>query len=184
MVTVRTFYLFQEIKSILRLFNINMKWVEKPQDDPFWVVELDSEEDARKIASRSVTLRCVIKLWAGATNINDLHEILKTYPNDMISSYLHPDISFRVKVETFGKTCKMREKVDKIEMFNYLPAEGPVKLHDPDVTFYYIEYYGLNPNHVPDIPYYFYFGVWVSNFFLAYILKNQILTKEVFISDL
>lgn len=47
--------------------------------------------------------------------------------------------------------------------FSYLPFEGPVKLKNPDYTLYYIEYYGLNPNNIPEKPYDHFFGKWVSN---------------------
>jgi len=47
--------------------------------------------------------------------------------------------------------------------FSYLPFEGPVKLKNPDITLYYIEYYGLNPNDIPEEPHEYFFGRWVSN---------------------
>lgn len=52
--------------------------------------------------------------------------------------------------------------------FSYLPLEGPVKLKDPAITLCYIEYYGLNPNNIPEKPYDHFFGKWVSN-----MIKHQ-----------
>jgi len=47
--------------------------------------------------------------------------------------------------------------------FSYLPLEGPVKLKNPDITLCYIEYYGLDPNSIPEQPYEYFFGKWVSS---------------------
>ncbi|EEB20528.1 conserved hypothetical protein, partial [Pediculus humanus corporis] len=111
-----------EIQSIIQLYNISVKWIEGPNDSPFWVVEL-SYEDACTIASRSVLLRSVIKLWGFGKTTDELHDSIKNYPSELISSKLKSDLSFCVNVETFGKTFTMKEKVDKIELFNYLPAQ-------------------------------------------------------------
>lgn len=54
--------------------------------------------------------------------------------------------------------------------FSYLPFEGQVKLTNPDITLYYIEYYGLNPNSIPEEPYEYFFGRWVRVIYLY--IKN------------
>lgn len=122
---------------------------------------LESDEDALKIASRSVTLRSVIKLWGSGESLDALHADIKSQPSHVIESCLDSHRSFSVQVETFNKTLTMKEKVEKIELFNYLPAKGPIRLQDPDVRLYYIEYYGVKGNEIPESPYNMYFGVWV-----------------------
>lgn len=54
--------------------------------------------------------------------------------------------------------------------FSYLPFEGPVKLKNPDITLCYIEYYGLNPNNIPEEPYEYFFGRWVSNIIVCQLI--------------
>lgn len=49
-----------------------------------------------------------------------------------------------------------------IKSFSYLPIAGPVNLKNPDVKLWFMEYYGLEPNNIPDLPYHYYFGRWVS----------------------
>lgn len=143
------------------MYKIDIKWIDGPNESPFWIVQLKSQDVAKQIADRSVSLRSVIKLWGSGKTLKELHESIRNYPKEIIQSFLHIDLSFRVNVETFGKTFTMKEKVDKIEMFNYLPAYGPVKLSNPDVNLFYIEYYGLDPCNLPEEPYSLYFGVWV-----------------------
>lgn len=48
--------------------------------------------------------------------------------------------------------------LQKQKSFSYLPAEGPVNLKNPDVTFQYIEYYGTVANNPPEEPYVVFFG--------------------------
>ncbi|KAK6628512.1 hypothetical protein RUM43_002327 [Polyplax serrata] len=166
-----------EIESILQLFNIQVKWIDGPNESPFWVAEM-TPENMNRIAGRSVTLRSVVKLWGYGKTLDELHKDIRRYPEHLIRNQLSIDVSFRVNVETFGKTFSMAEKVDKIELFNYLPADGPVKLNNPDVSLYYIEYYGLDPSNTPDEPYSLYFGVWVSDGQRSLIHRYSLKTRK------
>uniref|UniRef100_A0A1B6DG38 Uncharacterized protein n=1 Tax=Clastoptera arizonana TaxID=38151 RepID=A0A1B6DG38_9HEMI len=148
-----------EIKSIVSLYNISLKWVEEPSAHPFWIVDLPNEDSARKIASRSVCLRRVIELWGHQKTIPALHQQLKEVPKDFWKPYCARNKSFKIKVETFCNSQSQREKVQKIETFSYLPFEGPVKLKDPDVVMQYIEYYGMDPNNRPTVPCEVFFGL-------------------------
>lgn len=69
--------------------------------------------------------------------------------------------SFRITVETYNKHIQHKEKVDKIETLSYLPFQGDVNLKKPDFECYYIEFYGLDPNNVPQQPDQILFGKWV-----------------------
>ncbi|XP_026330319.1 tRNA (guanine(10)-N2)-methyltransferase homolog isoform X2 [Hyposmocoma kahamanoa] len=177
-----------EMQSILSMFDIPIKFIENPCiNKPYWIVELPSEEWARKIASRSVLLKNCIELWARAKTESQLHINLKNAllnktnkwiipesngnlssdcdlcPNDLIQTCCSVDKSYKVVVETFCKHFTMKEKVEKIEKFSYLPLEGPVKLKNPDVTLSYLEFYGIDPNNVPEKPYDLFFGKWVAD---------------------
>lgn len=60
------------------------------------------------------------------------------------------------------KKFSQKDKVDRIESLTYLPIKGNVNLKNPDVEWYYIEYYGLDTLNVPESPYNIIFGKWVS----------------------
>ncbi|CAB0037165.1 unnamed protein product [Trichogramma brassicae] len=81
---------------------------------PFWVVQLDSEDDARKIASRSILVRYVIELWAFSTDLSGLNVQLQTQEVELVST--HMSSTFKIIVETFGKHFTQKEKIDKIEI--------------------------------------------------------------------
>lgn len=176
-----------EMESILSILNIKIKFIEKPcVQKPYWIVELPSEDCIRKIASRSVLIKNCIELWCRAKSEIQLHQNLQDSlknttgtwiaqdresefsdshlcPKDLIESFCSIKRSFKIDVETFCKHFSMKEKVDKIEGFHYLPLEGQVKLNNPDVTLSYIEFYGTDPNNVPDKPYDVFFGRWVAD---------------------
>ncbi|XP_023940974.1 tRNA (guanine(10)-N2)-methyltransferase homolog [Bicyclus anynana] len=177
---------YAEMQSILSLFEIPIKYIEKPcQNKPYWVVELPSEDCVKKIASRSILIKTCIELWATAKTETGLHENLRSSMNNLSGKWLGTDISdnseshispseliercceggksFKIEVETFCKHFTMKEKVDKIEKFSYLPLKGQVKLNKPDVTLSYIEFYGVDPNNVPEHPHHLFFGRWVAD---------------------
>uniref|UniRef100_A0A1B0D2G0 tRNA (guanine(10)-N(2))-methyltransferase TRMT11 n=1 Tax=Phlebotomus papatasi TaxID=29031 RepID=A0A1B0D2G0_PHLPP len=133
---------------------------------PFWIIDLPDEESARKIASRSVSLRCILELWAHAKSIPVLHshvkEVIQKNPQ-WGQTIFHRDSSFRMNVETYNKHISQAEKVAKIDTFSYIPVTGDVNLKNPDVQFTYIEFFGLDPTNVPPEPDDVLFGRWIAD---------------------
>lgn len=165
-----------EMESILDMFKITVRTVLKPKEHPFWIVELPSVNAARQIASRSVSLRCCLELWAMSKDLETLHSCLKSYTNDNIEQYRKQ--SFKINVKTFCKHFSQKEKVGKIESFNYLPLEGSVKLDNPELTLYYFEYYGLDPNCIPQKPFHLFFGRWITDGQRDLIQKFSLKTRK------
>ncbi|KAG8331279.1 tRNA methyltransferase 11 [Homalodisca vitripennis] len=149
--------MFHEIKAIASLFKIPLKWVEEPSNEPFWLAELPSEESAQLIASRSVSVRRIVHLWASASKVSDLHNQLKDQEQS-IKPFFSPNKTFKIKVDTFCNHQTQSEKLEKIESFAYLPIQGSVKLKDPDLTLQYFEHYGMDPNNRPSEPHKIFFG--------------------------
>lgn len=87
-----------------------------------------------------------------------MHNYINTNFNDLKSTF---DKSFRITVETYNKHITQQEKVDRIETFGYLPIKGEVNLKNPEVNWWYIEYYGLDNMNVPEKPMDIVFGKWV-----------------------
>lgn len=167
-----------EIESIASIFKININWLEKPSKHPYWVVELPSENAAHQIASRSVGLRCCMELWAQAKTEEELHKNVQAYPYEIMKQYFLPELSFKINVETFCNHYSQAEKVAKIESFNYLPLQGPVRLKNPDICLQLIEYYGLDSNHIPEKPYELFFGRWIADGQRDVITKLSLKTRK------
>lgn len=124
------------------MLEISIQYIETPcLSKPYWVVELPSEECAKQIASRSISLRNCIELWARAKTETQLHKNLvdamknttgewnihdnsadsdisdlHICPNQLIDICCSVNKSFKVDVETYCKHFTMKEKVDKIEV--------------------------------------------------------------------
>ncbi|CAD7083729.1 unnamed protein product [Hermetia illucens] len=175
-----------EIESLTQLFGI--KWNLQPlvhKEQPFWIVELPDENSARIIASRSISLRCIIHLWSHASSVTNLHENTRNYIKENFNDVNHffsPDKSFKITVETYNKHFSQKEKIEKIETFDYLPFRGEVELKTPDVEWWYIEYYGLNPRDVPPQPFDVLFGRWIVDG-QRNLIKEMSLKKRKFIGN-
>lgn len=72
--------------------------------------------------------------------------------DEEFSKQFDRNVSFRVTVETYNKHFTQKEKVEKIETIGYLPVKGDANLKCPDIEWYYIEFYGMDPNCVPEEP--------------------------------
>ncbi|CAG9826079.1 unnamed protein product [Diabrotica balteata] len=174
-----TEFRFSEINSLLSLFNIEMKFVQQPKDiEPYWIVEFNSEEDVKLLASRSVSLRNCLELWAHANTVPELHNKMKKYPHNLLQSHFNPNKSFKIEVETFCRHFTQKEKVEKLEAFSYLPVLGSVNLKNPDTTLQYIEYYGIRANDPPELPYDVFFGKWIANGLRQLIKKLSLKTRK------
>ncbi|XP_053670305.1 tRNA (guanine(10)-N2)-methyltransferase homolog [Anopheles nili] len=157
-----------EISSLMRLWNIQMKTSSKHNPErPFWIVEMQNDDSARKIASRSISLRCIFELWAhSSSGLASFHEELQRYIDTnktTLHDYFESKKSFKISVETYNKHFNQKEKVAKIETMQYLPVEGPVNLKTPDVHYWYIEFWGMDPMNVPEQPNDVLFGRWVAD---------------------
>lgn len=129
---------------------------------PYWLIYLQDEQSAKQLASRSVSLRCILELWSCSDNFDLFHTNLQQYCND----YEKPEIfdqTFRIIVETYNRHFTQSEKVEKIETLPYLPVRGNCNLKKPQVIWWYIEYYGLDPNDVPAQPDAIIFGRWIAD---------------------
>lgn len=111
-----------------------MRFIEEPEDivravicfigpliviclqNPYWLVEFKCEEDVKRLANRSVSLRSCIELWAWANEISDLHKNLQLHPPTLMETYFLPEKSFKIEVETFCRHFTQKEKVEKIEV--------------------------------------------------------------------
>lgn len=132
-----------------------------------------------KLASRSVSIRFVLEHWSSATNLSTFHVELKRFlsensTNPNVLQTFDATKSFRITVETFNKTIQLKEKIDRIESLSYLPTKGNVNLNNPDMLWYYIEYYGLDTLNIPEQPIHILFGRWVLTIgFIIHMIRNN-----------
>lgn len=170
---------FAEIESLLSVFHIPVRFLEKPTDlQPYWIVEFNKEEDVKLLASRSLSIRYCLELWGHAKSMEDLHRDIKTLPTAFFEDHLQPNRTFKIAVQSFCKHLTQADKVTKIQTFSYLPFKGQVNLNNPDTHLLYLEYYGTDSNDPPEEPYCVFFGRWISAGFRQLIRELSLKTRK------
>ena len=132
------------------------------------------------MARRTVAVKSCLELWAAADTEQELHDRLRQRLRDRPETMLPhfgPDTSFKVNVDCFNRTLSHAAKVERVESFDYLPLEGPVRLRRPDLRLDAVEYYGLDPNRVPARPLRLYFGRWLCDGPRAAIKAHSLKTR-------
>lgn len=129
---------------------------------------MPNDDYARKLASRSISIRCILEKWASATTYDDFHRNLKEFVainqhNENLQRVFDDKITFKITVETYNNRITQAERVEKIKTLDYLPAKGRCNLSNPDVEWYFIEYYGLDPGNIPANPEHIMFGKLIGN---------------------
>lgn len=132
-------------------------------------MEFPNDDIALKFASRSIALRSIFELWSHGLDYQQYHRNLKDFVQsnvDTIKPYFEETCSFKITVETYNKHFTQKEKIQKIETMDYLPLLGNVDLKAPQVEWWYIEFWGLDPTQVPEQPEDILFGKWVRLLFI------------------
>nr|XP_022900197.1 tRNA (guanine(10)-N2)-methyltransferase homolog [Onthophagus taurus] len=169
----------EETNSLLNLLKIEMTFLEEPTlEQPYWLVKFSNENDLKTLSNRLVSLKYALELWGYSDNIPGLHREVQNYPKSLMLPYMSAEKTFKIDVETFCKHFTQKEKVDKLETFNYLPVEGKVNLKNPDVVFNYIEFYGVDPKSPPEKPYMVFFGRWIANGLRSLINQLSLKTRK------
>lgn len=146
---------------------------------PYWIVEFQDEAAVRKLASRSVSIKSISELWGQGTTRPTFHsELKKTLASMTDSKYFDKSRDFKIIVETYNKHFLHREKVALIETMDYLPFTAPVNLKTPQDRYMYYEFYGLDPNNVPEEPEAILFGRLISHGQRDMIQKLSLKTRK------
>jgi len=130
-----------ELEALAKLENVNIKLnrEEYSNENPFFVVELESDEDAKRLIRRSILIKYIIQLWTTGNDYPEVYKNLKSFDSEKYKPY--ETSTFKFMVETFNGTRTMKEQVDIINTFSFLPFKGSIDLKKPDNTFMVLEKY-------------------------------------------
>ncbi|OWF53424.1 tRNA (guanine(10)-N2)-methyltransferase homolog [Mizuhopecten yessoensis] len=155
-----------ELKALIDLFNVDIQWDEKSLGDesPYLKVKILSEEDVRKIGSRSVLIKNIIELWGHGGTYSELNESLRETNRNIMVPHFVKEKSFKFELDAFNKKLSHSYK---LEMFQHLPQDvlafqGDVSLDNPDEAFFLLEDYGPFGSQAPENPHQIYFGRQIS----------------------
>ncbi|XP_033163378.1 tRNA (guanine(10)-N2)-methyltransferase homolog [Drosophila mauritiana] len=175
----------QEFESLIKMFGLQARRLTEQTRKPFWVVEFRDTDSALLYASRSISLRAMIELYAHSHKLPEFHQRLRNHVTtnwNSLAEYFRVEASFKIVVETYNKHFSQREKVEKIESMDYLPIEGAVNLKKPEVEWWYIEFWGLDPTAVPPEPEDILFGRLVAHG-QRHLIKELSLKHRKFIGN-
>uniref|UniRef100_A0A3B4BDP4 tRNA (guanine(10)-N(2))-methyltransferase TRMT11 N-terminal domain-containing protein n=1 Tax=Periophthalmus magnuspinnatus TaxID=409849 RepID=A0A3B4BDP4_9GOBI len=130
---------------------------------PFWCLEGLSEEDVKHVMARSVCAKSAFELWGHGRTHSELKTSLLNYPVEKMRPFMQQESTYRINVYTFNKTLEFAERIKRIDDMEYLPFEGTVSLKNPQHIFSLLEDYGTDPNNIPEVPNYVYFGRWIAD---------------------
>jgi tRNA (guanine10-N2)-methyltransferase len=145
-----------EFEALAKIFDVPLEWVERENRQPWVVLNLRTEDDARKLLSRSVATKWCVELWGEGDSLSKMHERVAQCPRSLTDPHL--DKSFKIRIEPFMRRLTSKQKIQRIEAFAYLPLRGKVKLDQPDIELTCMEYYGLDHNRAPEEPLRVFFG--------------------------
>ncbi|CAB3989569.1 tRNA (guanine(10)-N2)-methyltransferase homolog isoform X1 [Paramuricea clavata] len=125
----------EELHSVCSLLDILIDGQSLQTENPFVVVGLKDDKEATKIASRSILIKSIFKLYGSGETLEKLIQILKQYNVDDILEPSRKDDSFKINVESFNKKLSHEKKLRYIESLTFLPLDGDVDLRNPGTIF-------------------------------------------------
>lgn len=143
-------------------------------------METENESELLQVFNRSLLTHSLSEYWVSNYNYKEFYNDLKASKH--LKDKTFRNCSFKLTVDCFGKKVKHADKVKRIERLSFLPFEGDIKMDNPDVTFYYFEYYGHDKVNVPETPHEIMFGRWIADNDRRY-LKQFNLKDRKFIAN-
>mmetsp|Transcript_9634 Transcript_9634/g.29210 ORF Transcript_9634/g.29210 Transcript_9634/m.29210 type:complete len:298 (-) Transcript_9634:1730-2623(-) len=110
--------------------------------DVFKWVTLRSEEEAKKIAARSVLVRAIFRVWGIGDTYSECLESALLADESHFSPLLHGGgLTFKCVVEAFGRAYSLDEQLQKMHFFAPILSkfEAKVKLKNPDHEVWIME---------------------------------------------
>jgi len=168
-----------EFESISKVLGIQLKWIEKNDELPWVIIELNSDDEAKKLLSRSLSTKHCIQLWGEGKSYNEFHSNMRNFPYSQHAQLLSAERSFKVNVESFQRKTSRDEKIQRIEsMAEYFPAKGDINLKTPDVEYSFLEFWGLDQNNLPPQPTSIFFGLSLGEGQRHLMTKHSIKTRK------
>jgi tRNA (guanine10-N2)-methyltransferase len=134
-----------ELDSLAKLEFVDLRYNPKDYSDdcPFLIVELENDEEARKLIQRSILVKEIIELWACGATMEELFANMRK--GEEYKREMYKTCSFKFEVDAFNYSLAQADKVDRINQFAWLDYQGPIELKNPDVVFSYFEDYSGEP---------------------------------------
>lgn len=159
MVQVHTNFRRAELESLADLYNIKLiDFTKHDENSPFFVVDLEGDQQARDWIRRSILTRGIYEYWGEGETLEDLHENIKLQPMFEDNKNAYKEDSFKFEFESYRGSGKA-QRVKQIESFAYLDFHGKIDLKAPKRTYTLIEEFKPVSDNIPGtVPVKLYFG--------------------------
>ncbi|ORZ02391.1 S-adenosyl-L-methionine-dependent methyltransferase [Syncephalastrum racemosum] len=130
-----------ELQSLAQFEKLNLGYNESDYslDCPYFKVQLDSAEDARRLIRRAILIKNIVELWGEGRTYEEVHQQVKEHPERW---GLYKDVSFKFVVSAYNSTVSNKDQLRIINSFSYLGFDGPIDMKNPDEQFNVMEDYG------------------------------------------
>lgn len=145
-----------ELESLAAYHGISIDLSHHDEKNPFLIVKLENDEQARKIMERSILGRGIYELWGQGKNLEELHENVKQRSSERFAEY--KNVSFKFDFIGYMGKRSTKEKFEMIESFSYLAFEGPIRMKNPDEIFNVLEEYHVHGTEKATDPINMWFG--------------------------
>jgi|EP00624_Nannochloropsis_granulata_P000493 tRNA (guanine10-N2)-methyltransferase len=123
----------------------------KEQNLSHLIVDLPSEAIAAEIQRRAILIECILELWGHGKDADELDGSLAALPPAFSAPYMHPDMTWSLLVNGSGKTLTMAEQDSaRFRVLQRVPFPGPIKLKNPQQTFWLLDHGADNLDPTPD----------------------------------
>ncbi|GAA5990901.1 hypothetical protein JCM11641_002876 [Rhodosporidiobolus odoratus] len=133
-----------EIESLAKLLKVDLSWpVPHDSTRPYVLVGLPSEEDAKLLASRLVSVKHVWEFWAQADNYEQLHAKVKSERVRAFWERYCADetLTWKFTIAGHNRTIALPAQVKLINTFSYMPFPGEIDLKKPKLEIGVFEEY-------------------------------------------
>ncbi|EAL65472.1 tRNA guanosine-2'-O-methyltransferase 11 [Dictyostelium discoideum AX4] len=150
-----------ELESVARLFNIDIQYnkedlefiesLDPEIETPFLYVTVNSEEDIKKICTRSVLIKSVYSIWAETQLLDEiLNELHSKFDKQFLSNYMI-NKTFKIEVESYGSKYNQKEKLEMMQKLKDSPLwdSGKCLMHpteeqmDKHILWYILTDFGV-----------------------------------------
>ncbi|KAJ6475317.1 S-adenosyl-L-methionine-dependent methyltransferase [Mycena vitilis] len=129
-----------ELESIARLHGFTVSFpADCDPSRPFMILQLDSEEQARLLASRCILVKHIYEFYAQGGNYDELHAVNKGR-SQLWSPYAH-DTSFKFLVTAYNHKIPETRQRAVVESFSYMGFLGRIDMKNPQVIMGCFEEY-------------------------------------------
>lgn len=150
-----------ELESLADLCGIEklIDWSKYNENDPFFIVELENDTQAKEWVKRSILSRAIYEYWGEGNDLTELHQKIKNGENFEHYKELYAQDSFKFEFESYKGSNKKANRISQIETFSYLEFKGKIDMKKPKQIYTLIEVFEpISENEAAKHPSYLYFG--------------------------